>query len=282
MNQKTHYALSFYHLSLAIRDTLEYVQNRESYSVNVFNAKKNTIEMALKENSPFIGFCNNNGEIGEKVKAQLTEMYDTVYGEEKTFVSVEGANITVDHAQNLKVLDYILPMKQSLLNISRAYIEDQKKDNSLEPGTEEIIELEDKFYRAIISMVLCDLLFNVHFIEFNKAMQESQGKETPQSNFCVNDIKRVIAMYNFVKSNVTGDYPEYQQAAEAMDFGIKLMSAQATVPEGSSFKAEFDKILKGWFDIVAKYEGIWREKHQVIWNALVEFEKNAVKPNNAE
>ena len=113
-------------------------------------------------------------------------------------------------------------------------------------------------------------------------MQESKGVETPQSNFCVNDIKKVIGMYNFVKQNASDDFEEYKKAAEAMEFGIKLISAQEKVPEGSSFKVEFDKILKGWFDIVAKYEPIWREKHKVVWDALVAYEQAAVNASNAE
>ena len=44
MNQKTHYTLSFYHLSLAIRDTIEYIHRRPSYPYNVWLAKKNTID----------------------------------------------------------------------------------------------------------------------------------------------------------------------------------------------------------------------------------------------
>jgi hypothetical protein len=276
MNGKTHYALSFYHLGLSIRDTLEYVQNRPEYPVNVFNAKKNTIELALKENSPFSGFCANNGEVGVKIKEQLKEMYDTCYGEDKTFLSIEGDKVVPDHAQNLKVLDYILPLKQSCYNILRAYIEDQKKDGSLEAGVEEIVDLEDKFYRAIVSMILADLLFNVHFVEFNKAMQESKGQETPQSNFCVNDIKKVIGMYNFVKQNSRG-FEEFETADKGMQFGFELISGQKQVPAGSSMPAEFNKIVKGWYDVVAKFEPVWREKHAVIWNELVKFEQEQMK-----
>ena len=113
-----------------------------------------------------------------------------------------------------------------------------------------------------------------------KAMQESKGQETPQSNFCVNDIKKLLGMYEFIKQNARSEsYPEFAVAAAKMDFGIKLMSGQSPVPNGSSFKQEFDNILKAWYEIVAKYEPLWREKHQIIWNQLVEFEQNAIKQN---
>ena len=274
MNQKTHFTLSFYHLNLSVRDTLEYVQNRKSYPKSMYEAKKNTFLLAFKENSPFNGFCDHNGKDGELVRNQLKEMFDTCYGDEQTFVSFEGEEVKPDHSLNLKVLDYILPLRQSLTNIIRAYINSQKQEGTLEAGVEELVQIDDDFYRIICSMILADLLFNVHFVEFNKAMQETEGKESPQSNFCVNDIKKVIGMFNFVKQNARPDFVEFQECAKQMEFGIDLISARQPVPQGSSFRAEFDKILQGWFTQVARLEPMWREKHQFIWGQLVEFERN--------
>lgn len=274
MNQKTHFTLSFYHLNLSVRDTLEYVQNRKSYPKSMYEAKKNTFLLAFKENSPFNGFCDHNGKDGELVRNQLKEMFDTCYGDEQTFVSFEGEEVKPDHSLNLKVLDYILPLRQSLTNIIRAYINNQKQEGTLEAGVEELVQIDDDFYRIICSMILAELLFNVHFVEFNKAMQETEGKESPQSNFCVNDIKKVIGMFNFVKQNARPDFVEFQECAKQMEFGIDLISARQPVPQGSSFRAEFDKILQGWFTQVARLEPMWREKHQFIWGQLVEFERN--------
>ena len=274
MNQKTHFTLSFYHLNLSVRDTLEYVQNRKSYPKSMYEAKKNTFLLAFKENSPFNGFCDHNGKDGELVRNQLKEMFDTCYGDEQTFVSFEGEEVKPDHSLNLKVLDYILPLRQSLTNIIRAYLNNQKQEGTLEAGVEELVQIDDDFYRIICSMILADLLFNVHFVEFNKAMQETEGKESPQSNFCVNDIKKVIGMFNFVKQNARPDFVEFQECAKQMEFGIDLISARQPVPQGSSFRAEFDKILQGWFTQVARLEPMWREKHQFIWGQLVEFERN--------
>jgi hypothetical protein len=273
MNQKTHFTLSFYHLNLSVRDTLEYVQNRKSYPKNMWEAKKNTFNLAFRENSPFNGFCDHNGEDGNLVRNQLKEMYETCYGDEQTFVSFEGDQVKPDHSLNLKVLDYILPLRQSLTNIIRAYLKNQKEENTLEPGVEELIQLDDDFYRIICSMILADLLFNVHFVEFNKAMQETQGKESPQSNFCVNDIKKVIGMFNFIKQNARPDFVEFQECANQMELGIGYISGQP-LPEGSSFRAEFDKIIQSWFAQVARLEPVWREKHQFIWGQLVEYERN--------
>ena len=273
MNQKTHYTLSFYHLSLAIRDTIEYIHRRPSYPYNVWLAKKNTIEMSLKENSPFINFCNNNGEIGEKMKEQLQDLYDTVYGEDQTFVSIEGEEVKPDAAQNLKVLDYVIPLKQSLLNILRAYMNNQKTDGSLCEGVQELVELEDKLYRSIFAMVISDYLFNNLFAEFNKAMKENNGQPSIQSNFVTNDIKKVIGMIQFVNKNALESDTDFKDAFNDLDLGIKLISGIEKVPAGSSFPQEFQKIVQRWYQNVAKLEPAWRVQHTKIWNELVEFER---------
>ena len=75
MNQRTHFTLSFYHLSIAIRDTLEYIQKREVYPKQIYEAKKNTIKLSLNDNSPFTNFCKNNG-----------------FGIPKTYVDVKSIN----------------------------------------------------------------------------------------------------------------------------------------------------------------------------------------------
>lgn len=273
MNQKTHFTLSFYHLTLAIRDTLEYVQKRPSYPHQIWVAKKNTIDLALKENSPFMSFCKNNGEIGTKMQEQLQDLYDTCYGEDQTFVSIEGNEVKPDHAQNIKVLDFVLPLRQSLYNILKAYVAAQKKDGSYEDGVEEIIDLEDKFYRSVFCLVISDFLFNNLFQEFNKAMRENQGQESIQSNFITNDIRKTIGMLGFIKKNSPQNDVEYDMAFTEIERGVKLISGQDKVPEGSSFQAEFQKIVQTWYAIVAKLEPEWRQQHTVIWTKLVEFER---------
>lgn len=273
MNQKTHFTLSFYHLTLAIRDTLEYVQKRPSYPHQIWVAKKNTIELALKENSPFINFCKNNGEIGTKMQEQLQDLYDTCYGEDQTFVSIEGDQVKPDHAQNIKVLDYVLPLRQSLYNILKAYITAQKNDGSYEEGVEEIVDLEDKFYRAVFCFVISDYLFNSLFQDFNKIMREHQGQESIESNFVTNDIRKTITMFGFIKKNSPQNDVEYDMAFTELERGIKLISGQDKVPEGSSFQAEFQKIVQAWYAIVAKVEPAWRQQHSVIWTKLVEYER---------
>lgn len=283
MNQRTHFTLSFYHLSLAIRDTIEYVQRRQSYPHQIYLAKKNTISLALKENSPFVNFCNNNGEAGQKIKEQLEDFYDACYGDDQTFITVEGNEVKPDASQNSKILDFIIPLRQSLYNILKAYINAQRNEGSLEEGVEELIDLEDKFYRSIFFMVISDYLFNNLFQEFNKAMRETQGKESIQSNYVSNEIKKVISMINFVKKNALQSDVNFDKAYGEVERGIKLISGAEKVPEGSTFQQEFQKIGAACYQNVAILEPEWRAKHTVIWNQLVEFERQLQeqRKNNA-
>lgn len=273
MNQRTHFTLSFYHLAIAIRDTLEYIQRRDSYPKQIYEAKKNTIKLSLQENSPFVNFCKNNGEIGTKIKEQLEDFYDTCYGEDQTFVSIEGDQVKPDAAQNIKILDFIVPLKQSMFNILKAYINAQKNEGSYEAGTEELIDLEDKFYRSIFFMVIQDYLFNNLFQEFNKAMRENNGQESIQSNFVSNDIKKVISMINFVKKNGQDNDMAYNNAMEEIGRGIRLISGAEGVPAGSTFQQEFQKIGQAWYQFVAQIEPQWRAKHSEIWQQLVQYER---------
>ena len=49
--------------------------------------QKKSISKIEKENSPFVNFCKNNGEIGTKILEQLQDLYDICYGDDQTFIS---------------------------------------------------------------------------------------------------------------------------------------------------------------------------------------------------
>ena len=104
-------------------------------------------------------------------------------------------------------------------------------------------------------------------------MRENQGKESIQSNFITNDIKKVIAMINFVKKHAQESDTDFKDAFVELDRGIRLISGMDPLPQGTTFQQEFQKIIARWYQNVAKLEPAWRAKHTDIWNKLVEFEK---------
>ena len=104
-------------------------------------------------------------------------------------------------------------------------------------------------------------------------MRENQGQESIQSNFITNDNRKTIGMLGFIKKNSPQNDVEYDMAFTEIERGVKLISGQDKVPEGSSFQAEFQKIVQTWYAIVAKLEPEWRQQHTVIWTKLVEFER---------
>jgi hypothetical protein len=228
--------------------------------------------MVMKENSPLYGFCANNGENGQKIMDAVKELYDTVYGDDKTYISIEGDQAKPDHAQNIKVLDMIIPLRQTFTNVMKQYFQAQKEDNSFEQEAEDIVKLEDNFYRVIISFILSQLIYSEKFVEFNRIMRENNGVATPESNLVSNELVKLIQMYGYIKSNVNEDFEDFKQADEIMAKGISYITGQAPIPAGSSHKQEEEFITRNWFNLVAKYEPIWQQKHAEIWKQLNDFE----------
>ena len=75
----------------------------------------------------------------------------------------------------------------------------------------------------------------------------------------------------------------YNHGVEEVDRGIRLISGQEKVPEGSTFQQEFQKIGQAWYQLVAQIEPQWRAKHSEVWQQLVQFERElqAKRQNNA-
>ena len=104
-------------------------------------------------------------------------------------------------------------------------------------------------------------------------MRENNGQESIQSNFVSQDIKKVISMIGFIKKNGQNNDMAYNHGVEEVDRGIRLISGQEKVPEGSTFQQEFQKIVGTWYQRVAQLEPEWKAKHTVIWNQLVAYER---------
>ena len=105
MNDATRFIMGIYQVSLMVRDTLEYVQGRPEHDVNFYNQRKQIINHGLVENSPLSHFLAQNGEVGEKIRANINEFIEFAYSEDSTYITLENGKIIVDHAQDLKALD---------------------------------------------------------------------------------------------------------------------------------------------------------------------------------
>ena len=211
MNDATRFIMGIYQVSLMIRDTLEYVQGRPTHDVNFYNQRKQIIDHGLVENSPLSHFLAQNGEVGEKIRSNLNEFIDFAYGEESTYITIENGKLIVDHAQDIKALDYIVGLRETLMDIIKRFAEKSKNEGSLEENLETLIALDERFYRVLGSLITFDLVHK-HFLEFNKAMHENGGKPSPQSNFVINDLKKLVGYTKFIYEHDNKEDEEYKQA----------------------------------------------------------------------
>ena len=93
MNDATRFIMGIYQVSLMVRDTLEYVQGRPEHDVNFYNQRRQIINHGLVENSPLSHFLAQNGEVGEKIRANINEFIEFAYSIAPKFPSVKANRI---------------------------------------------------------------------------------------------------------------------------------------------------------------------------------------------
>ena len=78
MNQTTRFVMGIYQVSLMIRDALEYIQNKETFDLNVYKQRKQFIEHGLIESAPLSRFLSQNGDVGKNIRNNLNDFVDAV------------------------------------------------------------------------------------------------------------------------------------------------------------------------------------------------------------
>lgn len=278
MHPKMHYVMGFYHLSLAVRDTLEYVQNRESYNLEAYKAKANSIKAGLAEASPFVQFCNNNGEVGNKVLVQLKDLYNLVYSDHPRFIRIEDDKIIVDHNQNIKVLDLIIPLKVSLYNIILAYVKEMSEEEK-DQDCLDLVEYEYKYFSIVVSFVISEYLFLDRFVKFNEEMRANNGAESVESNFTVSEMQKLVGMYGYIKNTIGKNYSEFNSLDEKFSYGLDLISGK-TKPNGEIKLLDAVKIVPSSYQSeLGLIEREYKQMHSKVWNKLREFEEEMRKRN---
>ena len=272
MNDATRFIMGIYQVSLMIRDTLEYVQGRPTHDVNFYNQRKQIIEHGLVENSPLSHFLSQNGEIGEKISNNLNEFIAFAYKEDSTYITIENGKLIVDHAQDIKALDYIVGLRETLMDIVKKFAEKSKNEGNLEESMETLIALDEQFYRVLGSLITFDLVHK-HFLEFNKAMHENGGKPSPQSNFVINDLKKLVGYTKFIYEHSNKDDQAYNQAYEANFACYNYMEGSKALPEGSNMKTEIETVHNNLVKLLQEREEPWRRVYSSVWTELVGYEQ---------
>ncbi len=272
MNDATRFIMGIYQVSLMVRDTLEYVQGRPEHDVNFYNQRKQIIAHGLEENSPLSHFLSQNGEIGEKIRSNLNDFVDFAYSENSTYLTIENGKLIVDHAQDLKALDYIIGLRETLIDIIKKFIERTKTENTAEPGLENMIKLDDQFYRILSSLIIFDLTHK-EFVEFNKAMHENNGKPSPQSNFVINDMKKLVGFTKFVHEHADKEDTVYEEVYQQNFTCLNYMEGSKPLPNNNGMKGEIDAVHNRYVQVLSERELPWRTAYSAIWNELVGYEQ---------
>jgi hypothetical protein len=262
-----------------IRDTLEYVQNKPAYDPNFFKARKSIINHGLEKDSPLSHFISQNGEVGETIRNNLNSFMEMVYSDDSTYITVDNDKLLVDHAQDLQALDFIIGLKETLCDVIKNFIKQTTKDGVGEEELRVMVTLDEQFYRILSSLIIFDKT-NEAFLEFNKVMQENKGQPTPQSNFVINDLKRLVGFARFLQEHSDKEDKDYQDLFNKHFQILKYMEGSEKLPEGSNMKQEIDKVHGEYVNLLSQREGPWAMAYQQIWKELSEYEQAQLKKSN--
>lgn len=274
MNQTTRYVMDIYQVSVIIRDTLEYLIPKEKgYDVNVYNQRKEVIKTSLTENHPFSRFLSGNAEMGEKVRQNVTDFYDLVYGDESRAVFIENENVIVDNGYATQLLDYVVGLHETIYEICKGFIKNAQENNTYEESFGILIEKENAFYRCLSSLIITDQIHKL-FVDFNKAMHESKGQTSPQSNFIANELKKSIGFFMFVEQHSNYETSFYKEAVEKTKFVIDCMGGKQKIDEtGEGLKNAIFSLREMWQSNVQLTEGEWRANYQFVVRELINYDK---------
>lgn len=275
MNNTNRYIANLYLLLLNVRDTLEFLIPRE-HPLNVYNARKLTLEESLKENSAFRNFLNNNGEKGKEIEEKMKNFIDTVYGAESTILMPSTDTVRVDHAQHVQVYDFVVGINETLRDIILSYVNYARKNNEQEDVILKLIPADEALYRAVLAkLVMGDL--EKSFVEFNKVMNESKGQPTPQSNFIVqNEISKLIGYLRFSRQHThLIDNKTLDLLDECLQI-CEMVEGRRERRDGKSFQDIFKANREHLDAYIQEKEPIWREAYRPVLNEMVELSKQAL------
>ncbi len=275
MNNYTAAIASFVRFDVVVFNTLEYVMRKDSYDVNAYNARKEIITTEITQNTPLKNCLDNSGEAGEKLMNKIKELLSLIYSDESTIVKVagDGKELRVDSAQHIAVYEAVLPIHEEIRAIIAAHVQQAIKENKYdEPSYNNVLDLEEKFYRGLANMLLIDDLDHL-FAEYNKARQEAKGAITPQSNFIQNDIGKVVSLINSLRQRSMLRSADYYELIDPEFALIEMTSGRRDLPEGKNFGDVFTSVKKIAREKVAKWEEAWKPAYDVFIKHFAEEAK---------
>ena len=278
MNNFSLYTFRLYHYLLTVRDTLEYTIKRD-HKVEIYEQRKKILTENLEEGTPFGDFLKNNGETGEKIKEKIQQFIDDLYGENSTILMPSGDNVRVDVAQVVTLYDMTVGITETLRDVVYQYIAYGTNNKEIEPMIVSLMNDDERMYRVVLSMLVMRS-FEESFAEFQKVMNESQGKATPQSNFIVqNELVKLAGFLRFSRQHVRCTDNETLDLLDETLKVIEMTEGRRQRPDNKNFKVIFDELNDKLNKTAAKFESTWKQTYQRVVQEVTKNQQPAEAQN---
>ena len=267
MNNFSLYTFRLYHYLLTIRDTLEYSIKRD-HSLEVYNNRKKILEDNLKEGTPFGDFLKNNGEAGDKIREKINQFLSELYSDESTILMPSGDKVRVDTAQLVTLFDMTVGLTETMRDIVFQYVSYGIKNNEIDQLLIKLVDQDERMYRIVLSM-LAMRVFEESFAEFQKVMNESQGKPTPQSNFIVqNELAKLTGFLRFSRQHAHCTDNETLDLLDETLRVLEMTEGRRQRPDNKGFKEIFEDLNRKLNEATAKTEAAWKATYQEVVNEV--------------
>ncbi len=256
--------VSIVYYNSLLRDTLEYTLTRDKYEVEFYNYKKYGIVNELKLNTPLKSFLDSNGEKGAELQKKLENIGEEIYGEKSTILKPTADNVRVDHGQDIKIFDLIVPAHEELNAVLRLHLDFMVKnreqiinglvaengqfpndriaandefDRNLELVSK-LLDADENFYRGVAFQTLSTSIFT-KFHEFNEEMRKANGERTPQASFIEQELQALLRNFYICVQNASSKNELYTESKDKLNNAIEMMTNKRALPAGKNFNDVF-------------------------------------------
>ena len=278
MNNFSLYTFRLYHYLLTLRDTLEYTIKRD-HKIEIYENRKKILTENLEEGTPFGDFLKNNGETGDKIREKVKEFIDNLYSENSTILMPSGELVRVDVGQTVTLYDMTVGLSETLRDIVYQYIAYGQQNKEIDPMIIGLVNDDERMYRIVLSMLVMRT-FQESFAEFQKVMNESQGKPTPQSNFIVqNELVKYAGFLRFSRQHTRATDNETLDLLDDTLKVIEMTEGRRQRPDNKGFKEIFDDLNNKLNSTAAKFEGVWKQTYTRVVAEVTKNQQPAEQAN---
>ena len=147
--------VSLVYYNSLVRDTLEYTLNKpDGFDTKYYDYKRNGIVNEIKLNTPLKVFLDQNGEKGEDLRKRLEAFGNEFYSDASTVIVRKNEELRIDHAQNVKIFQNVIPLHEELNSIIQLHVNHARTNNILEEKVANLVAADERFYRAVAFLTL--------------------------------------------------------------------------------------------------------------------------------